>query len=279
MPSIFSYMDYRDFLRDAFAEKKKGFAGYSYRLFSQKAGFKSPNILKLVTTGARNLTKESVFKFAKALGLNRAEGEYFENLVFFNQSGTLDEKNSYLTHLMKFRLKGDPRRIEEAEYKYYSAWYHPVIRELVTASTFTGDYKKLGNALIPAISALEAQRSVELLLNLNFIKKKPGGRYEKTAVSLTTGPQVKSVAVANYHKAMMGLAADSIERIAAPERDISSCTVHVSDDTYKAIIARVQQLRKEICLMAEADPAPQKVVQVNFQLFPLSRPSQQERRS
>jgi len=34
--------------------------------------------------------------------------------------------------------------------------------------------------------------------------------------------------------------------------------VHVSEDTRKAIIARVQQVRKEILQMAEADVAPQR---------------------
>jgi uncharacterized protein (TIGR02147 family) len=278
MPSIFTYMNYREYLRDAFAEKKQGLAAYSYRLFSQKAGLKSPNFLKLVIDNARNLTKESVYKFSKALGHNRAEAEYFENLVFFNQSDSLDQKNIYLAHMLKHRVKNDPRRIEESEFKYYSAWYHPVIRELACAHDFKDDFKKLGASCVPAITAPEAQKSVELLLSLNFIAKKADNTYEKTALSLTTGPQVKGVAVANYHKAMMGLAADSIERIPALERDISSCTVHVSDDTRKAIIARVQQVRKEILQMAEADSAPQNVVQVNFQVFPLSRPMEQERR-
>jgi uncharacterized protein (TIGR02147 family) len=271
-------MNYREYLRDAFAEKKEAFNGYSFRLFSQKAGFKSPNVLQLVINGSRNLTKESVFKFSKALGHNRAEGEYFENLVFFNQSSSLDEKNSYLPRIMKYRGKGDPRRIEEAEYKYYSAWYHPVIRELACTHDFKDDFKKLGAACIPSITASDAQKSVELLLGLNFITRKANGSYEKTSSSLSTGPQVKSVGIANYHKAMMGLAADSIDRFSAGERDISSLTVYVSEETLKTIIARVQQLRREILQMAEADSQPQKVAQVNFQVFPISRSQTPESR-
>jgi len=34
MPSIFTYLNYREYLRDAFAQKKQGLASYSYRLFS-----------------------------------------------------------------------------------------------------------------------------------------------------------------------------------------------------------------------------------------------------
>ena len=115
MHSLFEYMNYRDFLRDYYEEKKREHSFYSFRLFSQKAGFKSPNFLKLVIDGNRNLSKESVYKFVKALGLNKKESDYFENLVFFNQSESLEEKNAYLARLLKHRTKADPGRIEESE--------------------------------------------------------------------------------------------------------------------------------------------------------------------
>ena len=116
MKPIFEFMDYREFLQSSFEEKKRRHEFYSYRLFSQKAGFKSPNYLKLVINGERNLTKESVFKVAKAFDLNKKETDYFENLVFLNQSKTLDDKNLYLTRLMRYRVKNDTRILEESEY-------------------------------------------------------------------------------------------------------------------------------------------------------------------
>ena len=89
--ALFEYLNYRDYLRDYYEEKKRLSSFYSYRLFSQKAGFSAPNVLKLVTEGKRNLSKESVFKFVKALGFNKKEAEYFENLVFFNQAKSIKE--------------------------------------------------------------------------------------------------------------------------------------------------------------------------------------------
>lgn len=270
MKTIFEYLDYREFLQLLFEEKKRQHEFYSYRLFSQKAGFKSPNFLKLIINGERNLTKESVFKVTKAFDLNKKEADYFENLVFLNQSKTLEEKNIYLTRLMRHRVKSDPRKLEESEFEYYSNWYNPVIHELITAIDFRDDFRRLGLMLIPAISAADAEKSVLLLLRLNLIQKRADGQYVKASVSFTTGPQVHSVAVANYHKSMMKLAAESIERIPSVKRDISSVTISVSDDTYKIIIEKIQSLRKELLELAESDLSPQKVVQLNLQLFPLS---------
>jgi len=270
MNPLFEYMNFRDYLRDYYEDKKKAHAFYSFRLFSQKAGFTSPNFFKLVIDGKRNLSKESAFKFSKALGHTKKEADYFENLVFFNQSKTLEEKNAYLSNVMRFRGKSDPKKIEESEYSYYSNWYNPVIRELVIAMDFKENFKKLGQAAIPAISEAEARQSVKLLAELGFIQKNGDGTYSKTSAVLTTGPQVRSVAIANYHKVMMQRASESIERFSAGQRDISSLTLSVSPQAFAAIIARIQDFRKEILELSEMDENRQKVVQLNLQLFPLS---------
>ena len=271
MTVIFNYMDYREYLRDFFDEKKQELRCYSYRLFSQKAGLKSPNFLKLVIKGERNLSKVSVLKFAKALALSKKEADYFENLIFFNQTKTLEEKNFFLAKIMRYRASCDPKKIEEAEYLYYSHWCNPVVRELVGAIDFKGDYRKLGAAVVPSISAAEAEKSVALLQKLNFIERSDDGSFRKTSPSLTTGPQVRSVAIANYHRAMLQLAADSIERFPAHERDITSLTLGISQETYTTIMERLQQFRRELLELAEEDDSPQRVVQLNLQLFPLSQ--------
>jgi uncharacterized protein (TIGR02147 family) len=270
MNQIFEYMNYREYLRDFYEARKSDMPFYSYRLFSQKAGFSSPNVLKLAIDGKRNLTKDSVFRFCMAMGLNRKESEYFENLVFFNQSKTLREKNSYLSAMMKFRAKSGVKTIEKDEYSYYSQWYNPVIRELVTSFDFNNDYRKLGRAVVPAISAADAEKAVNLLLDLGFIEKQDRG-FVKTSVSLSTGQTVRSIAVANYHKAMMGKASEAIERFRSSERDIESLTLGVTDETYRIMMKKAQDfLLNELLPLAEADKKTERVIQVNLQMFPLS---------
>jgi uncharacterized protein (TIGR02147 family) len=78
------------------------------------------------------------------------------------------------------------------------------------------------------------------------------------------------VAVANYHKEMMRLASESIERFSADERDITSLTLAVSDDTRRAVVERLAEMRRELLDMAAADTTASRVVQLNLQLFPLS---------
>ena len=48
-PSVYDYLDYRSYLADMFHYRKHKAGRFSYRYFSGKAGFASPNFLKLVT--------------------------------------------------------------------------------------------------------------------------------------------------------------------------------------------------------------------------------------
>src|SRR6478609_3677893 len=66
---IFSYLDYRHFLRDLYAQKKASERGFSHRAFSKRAGLSSTNYLHLVMQGKRNLSPEMAASFARGCGL------------------------------------------------------------------------------------------------------------------------------------------------------------------------------------------------------------------
>ena len=101
--TIFEYDNYRAYLRDLYKFYKETKPQFSYRYFSQKAGFRSPNFLQLVIEGKRNLSPESVEKFTHALKLGKKEAEFFRVLVYLNQARTVSEKKIYAEQLMQFR--------------------------------------------------------------------------------------------------------------------------------------------------------------------------------
>ncbi len=270
LQSVYSYLNYREFLNDFYHFKKDQHKFYSFRLFSEKAGFKSPNFLKLVIDGQRNLTKESIFKVMKAVGFKKKEADYFENLVFFNQSKSLEEKNHYLKPVMRQRKRQTVHNVEQDELKYFSQWYHPVIRELACSLDFQSDFKKLGRSVIPPISAKEAEDSVNLLLELGYIKQAKNGVHIMANTNVTTGPQIHSVAVSNYHREMITLASQSIERFSGNERNISSLTLNLSEQSIQTLVEKLNQVRQEMLLLAEEDKKANRVMQINFQMFPLS---------
>lgn len=115
-PALGAYTDYRRFLKDFYEFKRasdpQSIRPYSYAHFSAAADIKSPNYLKMIIEGKRNLSKSMVAKFAKALQLTRAETDEFEVLVLYGQAADALEKNRYLKSLSELRVK---RKIENGE--------------------------------------------------------------------------------------------------------------------------------------------------------------------
>ena len=70
---------------------------------------------------------------------------------------------------------------QQTGYEYFSNWYHPVIRELVTMRDFNGDSKSLARMIRPPITVKQAQESVKLLLKLGLIEKQAANRYRHSS--------------------------------------------------------------------------------------------------
>src|SRR5688572_4669447 len=128
--SVYDFLDYRAYLRAYYEAAKQQRRSFSFRFFSKLAGLRSPNFLKLVIDGQRNLGAESVERFAHALGLSAADAEFFGDLVALGQAPTLAEKNRAFENIAASRRFRAARRISGELFAYLSHWYNPVIREL-----------------------------------------------------------------------------------------------------------------------------------------------------
>jgi uncharacterized protein (TIGR02147 family) len=269
--TIFEYDDYRVYLNDLYARSKKENSKFSYRYFSRLAGFQSPNFLKRVMDGERNLTLPSIEKFAKALKLNKEEASFFRNLVLLNQAKSSEEKQTYAELLLKSQTYKKIHPLKESQFNYYNQWYLIPIRELVGLPGFKEDPEWIARQLIPAISGAEAERALDELLKLDLIERGPNGKLDQTQTHIKTDDQVISASLAQYHREMAKKAGESIDLIPRESREISSVTLGVSEKTLKKIKEMVRRLQLEIVEAASQDQDPHRICQVNFQIFPLTR--------
>lgn len=111
-PNLFNYLDYRHYLRDWLVAAKKHY-GFSYRVFSRRAGLRSPSLFKMVMDGDRDLIEGSLHKFLEGLNLSVKEKEYFAALVLYNQASTEEHKQRYLGRIRILR-EGVKESVQEA---------------------------------------------------------------------------------------------------------------------------------------------------------------------
>lgn len=267
---IVDYLDYRAFLRDYYAAKKAQGRGFSHRAFSRKAGLRSPNYLKMVMDGDRNLTNPMAERFAKALGLEGEAAEYFVDLVRFNQAKTASERNKSYQHLTSSRRYKNAHRLDVAHAAYHSTWYIPALRELAARSDFQDDPAWIAKTLAPKISQTDATRALKTLIELGLLVRNENGRVTRGEAQVATERETSSLHIANYHRSMMERAAESIDLFPSQDRDISSLTLCISADGIRRFKERIQRFRTELLELESMEDEPTQVVQINFQLFPLS---------
>lgn len=274
-PLIFNYLDYRSYLRDMFEHHKRKDKKFSFRYFAHKSGFASPNFIQLVFDGKRNLSLESLSKIAKGFGLKKKEREFFEILVFMNQAKTHDDKNHYYQKLMAIKGPSGVHHLDKASYDYFSRWYYPVIREVIRFKGGALDEPEIARRLTPPISLSQTAKALEVLTALNLIRKNENGLWEATDTAVTTGPEVESLVIANFHREMLAMAKEAIERFPREKRDISALTLSINETSILELKKRIALFRKELLQFACSEKESNQVVQINFQLFPLTETDSQ----
>jgi uncharacterized protein (TIGR02147 family) len=269
MDRIECYDNYREFIRDFIADRKKRFPFFSNRYFCRKAGISSPSLCREVISGKRNLTEKTIAAFCKGMDLPERDTHFFRLLVRFNQSKTIDEQAIYLAELKKLRKKVEKELIPADRFAYYEHWYHPAIRELACQLDWNDDYELLARTLEPQISPAAAKKSVELLLKLGFLKKDADGNYRQTAPAIASGNNVNGVRSLNRQFGELGVAA--IENIPVDERYISSMTVGITRKTYKALEKEIESFKDRLRSIIEEQDDAEAVYNLNLHLFPLTR--------
>jgi uncharacterized protein (TIGR02147 family) len=264
---IFKYTDFKVFLKDYYENRKSKDPKFSQRFIMEKMGASSPSWFNDVIKGRIKLTGTYLVRLGHLLKLKAKELDYFETLIHFQQSDSLDEKNRYMEKMLSFKdLSMDI--LGKEKFEFYATWYHSTLRELLFFYDFDGDYGKLARKLRPSIRKEQAVKAMELLQKLDMIRKQAGGHFRPTSENIIKDSRFKSDYIANYIKANIELSLDAFERIPSQERDLSTVTLCLSQKGFEEIKSELKSLRRRLLDIAEKDTDPQTVFQCNLHVFP-----------
>jgi uncharacterized protein (TIGR02147 family) len=272
MVNVFEYQNYREYLRAYYNEQKATKLSFSYRSFSKKANINTSSFLFHVIQGKKNLTKNTIVKISNAIGHQKEESEYFENLVFFNQAESITEKTYYYSRLIEVRRPLAIENVDKDRYEYYSTWYHSVIREVVTFFDFQNDFQALGKFLIPPVTEREARDSIHLLERLGFIELDKDGLYHQTSNLIATKPGFPdSFIIQKFQLEMLSVAMKAYDEISLQERISTATTFSISEKTFELLKLRTREFQREIMEIAKIDNDQNRAYQISVNLFPVSK--------
>lgn len=272
-PRLFSYIDYRKYLADHYEYKKRIVRGFSYRSLSRKAGFSSVSYVHHVMQGKRKITDNALEGFLKALELSSRERSYFENLVRFNQATDPDSKRRYYEQLLPIYRDETGTKLTREQYRFYSKWYGPVIREMVALKDFRESGEWISRRLRNLVTPVEAQRMLGLLLKLGLIERNAEGRLVITHLNLTTPAEVRELTLLKFHQDMLKRADDVLAKDDSGDREVSCITASLTREQFGRLKAEIQEFENRIMQDLENSSAGMgdEVYQFNCQLFALTK--------
>lgn len=276
LPKVFEYDAYRQYLRDWYKKRKTSRYAYSLQRFSEQAGFSSPNVLKQVMDGHRNLTDNSITKFAKALKLSDSEFVYFRSLVHFNQEKDETSRQEYFEVMKSLRQTYIHEPLNHDLNRVYDHWYHLVIRELIHQKSIETDYDWLFKRLGGRVDKEKIVESIKLLSELGLVTQIDGRwRQKDSAISSDkdqdpkTLIQYQSQNISIVHSLLKNLDYKNDQFLT----DYSSLVLGIPKDMGPLVKEKIKNFRREILAMVSQAKTTDEVILVNVQMVPLTSDS------
>jgi uncharacterized protein (TIGR02147 family) len=266
---LYNYLDYRDYLLNQYTIRKQQKPYYSYRVMGDRVGMDASQLCKVLQKSL-HLADKFIQNFCGYLELEGKDADYFHALVRFCKARTAHDSRQWYDRMLVLR-EVDSRTLEMREYEFYTAWWHSAIRALVSVYRIKDDYEELGSMLLPPIEAEQARTSVELLEKLGLLARDAEGYWVPTEQHITTGREFQSMAIRGFQEDTIRLGMESLKRAPRKSRSVSTLTMSVDAKAFKAVEEILRETRKAIIKRVNEVADADRVMQLNMQLFPLSK--------
>jgi uncharacterized protein (TIGR02147 family) len=267
MPDVLGYLDYRVYLKDWYDARKRREKGFSYRILAREVGYRSHAFFSLVLQRRSNISMEVAMGFADCIGLKDREREYFLLLVSCNQETVPSQREILFQRLQK--LNGTPaKQLREDQNAFLASWRHAALREMLGIDPFQGGEAQWGERMVPAATAREVRESLDLLLALGLAHRTARG-IVRIEPRLVTGTTYTESATRAFMRQVHELGGEALERFPRSERHHGWATLSVSAATLETMRAELRALVQRFLTLAEKDVSPDRVMQLNLELFPL----------
>lgn len=265
---VLEYLEYREYLRDWYGECKRLHHFTSYRYLAQKTGI-DPAWIVRVFQKEGHLSDEALPAFIRICGLDERRAEYFRVLHRFCKSKSPEDQREHYNRMMELR-EVEARRLASPELVYFSEWSTVALRALIGISKDTSNVDSLGKQLSPPVSPEEARNALEVLTKLGLVVPDHRGGWDITDRVVTTGTEIQSAAVRQYHRRTLELAQESLDRHPPEERDISSVALTLHHEDIAEIKDRIAEFRRGLLQFARASEGADRVYHLNVAFFPMS---------
>ncbi|WP_413291507.1 TIGR02147 family protein [Bdellovibrio sp. HCB337] len=246
--SLLKRIDPTELLRKTLADRCAKNPQYSVRAFARATGI-SHTVLSLVLSGKRPLSKKAALKLADHLELG--------------------PKQRLALMAAKKKIEADDyQTLSLDSFEVISEWYHYAILSLLELPEAVFEAKWISQRL--GINPLNAKLAMERLQRLSLVEQGDDGKWRQSGKPLKIDNAISTVATKKFHKQLLQLAADSIDRDPISVRDVSSMTFTLDPSQMEYARQRIRDFRRELVAELEIKGSPSSVYNFTLQLCPVT---------
>jgi uncharacterized protein (TIGR02147 family) len=279
-PLSVDYMDYRKLLEDFYSYKremtKKDLRPYSYAMFSAAANIKSPNYLRMIIEGKRNLSPDMIAKFGKAMSMAKDEAQDFRMLVLYNQSSDPAQRNMLLKDLSDHRvnLKIKSGEIDRKTWEKIPSWITWILYSMIDQEGVSFSIDSLRDLLRKKASTDEIQAALRSLIETGEVEQnETTGMLQKTRSLIDSPEEIPVALVRKLQSQLMYLGMESLFQDSPTEREFGTATLSLTAGEFEELRFKLRQMRKATQKensVKRMTSKGERVYQLNLQLFPVT---------
>jgi uncharacterized protein (TIGR02147 family) len=279
-PKLGHFTDYRPYLREFYEFKRSqtrdSLRPYSYATFAAAADIKSPNYLKLIIDGQRNLSPEMARKFAKAMNLSKEETDEFAVLVDFTQAQEPIERNRYLKVLADIRVRQQLKsgEIKADTWEKVPSWVTWVLYSLADQRGNNFEIQELFEIMRGKARPDDIRRSLEkLFASGELVKDTLTGEVHKGRELMNGSENVPVALVRKLQAELIYLGLESLFQDGPQDREFGAQTLALTDTEFEQLKFELRQFRKrwfKDVSVKRKTVKGDRVFQLNIQLFPVT---------
>ena len=264
--TMLNSLNYTDFLKVEFEQRRLGNSSYSLRAFARDLEF-SPSRLSEVLNDRGKISSRSAFKIAEKLNLSIKEKEIFISLVDLKNSSAKKAKFKAQKYLDELKENNSMSLSPEA-FSFVSEWYYFAIISTLELDNCNGTPDwisgRLDISMEIVMKALETLSTLGIVIKENNLWKLVDG-YQ----GCQTTNEVTSIPLRKSHKQSLYQAIESIDKHEVSERDITSITMSIDKNKIPQAKKLIKEFRTSLCEFMESGKKNE-VYNLNIQLVPVT---------
>jgi uncharacterized protein (TIGR02147 family) len=265
--------NYRSVLEAKFTERLARNPKYSLRAFARDLSLSSARLSEILS-GKKGLSRQAAQQIARRLGMSEKEQETFCDRVDAEHCRSPLGRKAAQARLVQQHSERS-RDLTVDHFQLIENWYHLAILQYLKIWPDLARPQDMAQKL--EISENEAKLALGRLERLDLIEKTPSGGYRVLQDWVTSGGRAPSASVKKFHRQVLQRAQQALDTRQFEQRQFRTTVFPARIRDLPEIQARIDAFSKSLIKEFSVGARDSDVFALGVQVFPLSRPEEEEK--